>query len=230
MSLVVDLEDARRACRQAARRGTRGGALERPVVRGVVRVNAGGDPGTEADLAAVVLRSWLEPAQKYLVLLRAAVRPRGAGRWSWSVWSALGIADARPLLAERPDAAYVGTRHIADLGCDRRRRQVLSRGTYVAAPSRACRRSTRSSQPSATPKRSGRRRAGPRPRLPRQDLPPPVRCRSRTPRHAVGGGAGARPRGARRRSGRGRCGGRADGGRRAHRHGARRAGARGASS
>ena len=53
--------------------------------------------------------------------------------------SALGIADARPLLAERPDAAYVGTEDlIADLGGRRTAAgtEVLYARSYVVLAAR----------------------------------------------------------------------------------------------
>jgi citrate lyase subunit beta/citryl-CoA lyase len=124
-AVVADLEDAVAPAEKPAARTTALEALaaERPGADLVlVRVNA---PGTEwftADVAAVaasgaadgvVLPKYESTGQ--LASVRAAL-PAGA-RVVVGIESALGVADARPLLAARPDAVYFGAEdYIADLG------------------------------------------------------------------------------------------------------------------
>jgi citrate lyase subunit beta/citryl-CoA lyase len=124
-AVVVDLEDAVAPADKPAARGTALEALarERPGADLVlVRVNA---PGTEwfaADVGAVAASGAVDGVvlPKYtstdqLADLRAAL-PSGA-RVVVGIESALGVADARPLLAAGPDAVYFGAEdYIADLG------------------------------------------------------------------------------------------------------------------
>lgn len=127
-AVVADLEDAVAQAEKSAARGTALEALaaERPGAGLVlVRVNP---PGTEwftADVAAVasacaagavdgvVLPKYETPDQ--LTTVRS-VLPAGA-KVVVGLESALGVADARPLLAAGPDATYFGAEdYIADLG------------------------------------------------------------------------------------------------------------------
>ena len=127
-AVVIDLEDAvpsdgkddaRRSCIAAL-------AQQRPGADAVlVRINGFGTPWYEDDVAAVanavsdgvldgVVLPMLERVNE-LTALRAALPPRAlviAG-----LESALGVADARELLASGVDAAYFGAEdYIADLG------------------------------------------------------------------------------------------------------------------
>ncbi|GAA1270618.1 CoA ester lyase [Pseudonocardia aurantiaca] len=127
-AVVVDLEDA---VAPDAKDGAREAALAalgaaRPGAGTVLlRVNPPGTPWHDADLDAaakacaagaldgVVLPKYERAPQ--LDALRAAL-PAGA-RVVVGLESALGVADARTLLAERPEAAYFGAEdYIADLG------------------------------------------------------------------------------------------------------------------
>ncbi|HTF46383.1 MAG TPA: CoA ester lyase [Pseudonocardia sp.] len=126
--VIVDLEDAVAPSAKEAARGTALTALaaDRPGAGAVLlRINGVGTPWYDPDVAAaaaairtgvldgVVLPKYEHPAQ--LTALRAAL-PDGAVVIV-GLESALGVADARPLLAERPDAAYFGAEdYIADLG------------------------------------------------------------------------------------------------------------------
>jgi citrate lyase subunit beta/citryl-CoA lyase len=145
-AVVVDLEDA---VAPDAKDGAREAAVaalgaERPGAGTVLlRVNAPGTPWHGADLDAaaracaagaldgVVLPKYEHAPQ--LGVLRAAL-PAGT-RVIVGLETALGVADARPLLAERPDAAYFGAEdYIADLGGRR-----STAGTEVLyARSRVC--------------------------------------------------------------------------------------------
>ena len=87
----------------------------------LLRVNAPGSPWYDADVEAaagaavdgVVLPKYEQAAQ--LAELRAAL-PAGT-RVVVGLETALGVADCRPLLAERPDAAYFGAEDfVADTG------------------------------------------------------------------------------------------------------------------
>jgi citrate lyase subunit beta/citryl-CoA lyase len=127
-AVVVDLEDAvapdaKDVAREAALAAL---GTTRPGAGTVLlRVNPPGTPWHDADLDAaakacaagaldgVVLPKYERAPQ--LDALRAAL-PAGA-RVVVGLESALGVADARTLLAERPDAAYFGAEdYIADLG------------------------------------------------------------------------------------------------------------------
>jgi citrate lyase subunit beta/citryl-CoA lyase len=127
-TVIVDWEDA---VPVAGKEQARAGSLEalvaqRPDVAAVlVRINAVGTPWFEADLAAaaeamaggaldgVVLPKYEHPDQ--LASVRAAL-PVGAVIVV-GIESVLGVADARPLLAEAPQAAYFGAEDfIADIG------------------------------------------------------------------------------------------------------------------
>jgi len=121
---VADLEDAVAPADKDAARDAVVAALaaERPAAGAVlVRINGPGTPWHEADLAAVAtapVDGVVLPKYEHAEQLRSvrAALPAGAAIVV-GLESALGIADARPLLAERPDAAYVGTEDlIADLG------------------------------------------------------------------------------------------------------------------
>jgi citrate lyase subunit beta/citryl-CoA lyase len=132
-AVIVDLEDA---VPVAGKDDARTGALaaladRRPDVGTVlVRVNAVGTPWFDADLGAVaravaggaldgvVLPKYERTEQ--LARVRAAL-PSGAVVVV-GLESVLGVADARPLLAERPEAAYFGAEdYIADIGGRRTR-------------------------------------------------------------------------------------------------------------
>jgi citrate lyase subunit beta / citryl-CoA lyase len=133
-AVIVDLEDAVAPAAKGEARDTATAALAaaRPGAEWVLlRLNGVGTPWYEADVAAaaaaiearhsdgspwldgVVLPKYEHPGE--LAALRAALPADVlvvAG-----LESALGVADARPLLAERPDAAYFGAEdYIADLG------------------------------------------------------------------------------------------------------------------
>jgi citrate lyase subunit beta / citryl-CoA lyase len=121
---VADLEDAVAPADKDAARDAVVAALaaERPAAGAVlIRINGPGTPWHEADLAAVAtapVDGVVLPKYEHAEQLRSvrAALPAGAAIVV-GLESALGIADARPLLAERPDAAYVGTEDlIADLG------------------------------------------------------------------------------------------------------------------
>lgn len=141
-AVVVDLEDAvapgakdeARSAAVAALAGERPGA-------GIVllRINPPGTPWYDADVEAaagaavdgVVLPKHERPEQ--LSELRAAL-PAGA-RVVVGIESALGVADCRPLLADRPDAAYFGAEDfIADLGG----RRTPAGAEVLYARSRVC--------------------------------------------------------------------------------------------
>jgi citrate lyase subunit beta/citryl-CoA lyase len=124
-AVVADLEDAVAPADKAAARTTVLDALaaSRPGADLVlVRVNAAGTEWYDADVAAVAAAGAVDGVvlPKYetveqLSSLRAAL-PSGA-RVVVGIESALGVADARPLLAAGPDAAYFGAEdYIADLG------------------------------------------------------------------------------------------------------------------
>ena len=120
---VVDLEDAvAPGDKDTARDAVVAAVAERPAAGAVlVRVNGFGTPWHAADLAAVAaapVDGVVLPKYEHVDQLRSvrAALPAGA-LVVVGLESALGVADARPLLAERPDAAYVGTEDlIADLG------------------------------------------------------------------------------------------------------------------
>ncbi|HEX4248018.1 MAG TPA: CoA ester lyase [Pseudonocardia sp.] len=132
-AVIVDLEDAVAPAAKEQARDTATSALaaERPGVdRVLLRINGVGTPWYDADVAAaataigaghldgVVLPKYEHPGE--LTALRAAL-PAGA-LVIVGLESALGVADARTLLAERPDAAYFGAEdYIADLGGRRTR-------------------------------------------------------------------------------------------------------------
>ena len=132
-AVIVDLEDAVApgAKEQARDTAMRALAAQRPGVdRVLLRINGVGTPWYEADMAAaataigaghmdgVVLPKYERVGE--LTELRAAL-PAGA-LVIVGLESALGVADARTLLAERPDAAYFGAEdYIADLGGRRTR-------------------------------------------------------------------------------------------------------------
>jgi citrate lyase subunit beta/citryl-CoA lyase len=127
-AVIVDWEDAVPvAGKEEARRVSLAALGERrPDVDTVlVRINAVGTPWFDADLAAaaeavaggaldgVVLPKYEHPEQ--LASVRAAL-PSGAVVVV-GIESVLGVADARPLLAEAPEAAYFGAEDfIADIG------------------------------------------------------------------------------------------------------------------
>jgi citrate lyase subunit beta/citryl-CoA lyase len=127
-TVIVDWEDAVPvAGKEEARSGSLAAlAGQRPDVATVlVRINAVGTPWFDADLAAaaeavagnvldgVVLPKYENTDQ--LVMVRAAL-PSGA-IVVVGLESVLGVADARPLLAEGPEAAYFGAEDfIADIG------------------------------------------------------------------------------------------------------------------
>jgi citrate lyase subunit beta/citryl-CoA lyase len=124
-AVVADLEDAVAPPEKSSARVTVLAALAatRPGADLVlVRINA---PGTEwfaDDVAAVAASSAVDGVvlPKYedagrLSALRAALPP--GARVVVGIESALGVADARPLLAAAPDAVYFGAEdYIADLG------------------------------------------------------------------------------------------------------------------
>lgn len=127
-AVVADLEDAVAPLAKDAAREALLAALaaERPGADLVlVRVNGSGTRWFAADLAAVA-ESCASGAVDGLVLpkyetaeqladVRAALPP--GARVVVGIESALGVADARPLLAAGPDAAYFGAEdYIADLG------------------------------------------------------------------------------------------------------------------
>ena len=132
-AVIVDLEDAvAPPAKDTARHTARTALTEaRPGAESVlVRINGVGTPWYDADVAAaaelikagaldgVVLPKYERPAE--LADLRAAL-PDGALVIA-GLESALGVADARPLLAEHPDAAYFGAEdYVADLGGRRTR-------------------------------------------------------------------------------------------------------------
>jgi citrate lyase subunit beta/citryl-CoA lyase len=145
-ALIVDLEDAvPPAGKEQARRDALAALAEQRPGAGAVliRLNGAGTAWYNADLAAaadavaagvldgVVLPKYEQAEQ--LVALRAAL-PAGA-IVVVGVESALGVADARPLLAHRPEAAYFGAEDfIADIGGRR-----TSAGTEVLyARSQVC--------------------------------------------------------------------------------------------
>ncbi|MBN9793373.1 CoA ester lyase [Pseudonocardia sp. TMWB2A] len=122
--VVADLEDAVAPADKARARDTVVTALaaDRPGAGTVlIRVNPPGTPWHDDDLAAaagaaadgVVLPKYEDPGR--LRAVRDAL-PSGA-RVVVGLESALGVADARALLAEGPDAAYFGAEDlVADLG------------------------------------------------------------------------------------------------------------------
>jgi citrate lyase subunit beta/citryl-CoA lyase len=132
-AVIVDLEDAVAPSAKEQARDTAMCALaaERPGAdRVLLRINGVGTPWYVADVTAaaaaigaghldgVVLPKYERPAE--LAQLWAAL-PAGA-LVIVGLESALGVADARTLLAERPDAAYFGAEdYIADLGGRRTR-------------------------------------------------------------------------------------------------------------
>ena len=143
---VVDLEDAvapgdKDAARDAAVAAL---AVERPAAGAVlVRINGPGTPWHDADLAAVAAASVdgvVLPKYEHAEQLGpSAPRCPQAQLVVVGLESALGIADARPLLAEGPDAAYVGTEDlIADLGGRRTAAgtEVLYARSYVVLAAR----------------------------------------------------------------------------------------------
>lgn len=126
--VIVDWEDA---VPVAGKDEARVGALaalaqRRPAVDTVlVRINAVGTPWFDADLAAaasaldggaldgVVLPKYERPGQ--LASVRAALRSGAVV--VVGLESVLGVADARPLLAEGPEAVYFGAEDfVADIG------------------------------------------------------------------------------------------------------------------
>ncbi|HEY4006762.1 MAG TPA: CoA ester lyase [Pseudonocardia sp.] len=139
--VIADLEDAvsPSAKEQAREDALAALAQQRPGAGTVLaRINGPDTPWYEADLAAaaravvsgsldgVVLPKYEHPTQ--LDAVRAAL-PAGAVVIV-GLESALGVADARPLLAQAPDAAYFGAEdYIADLGGRR-----TSAGAEVAYP------------------------------------------------------------------------------------------------
>jgi citrate lyase subunit beta/citryl-CoA lyase len=150
-AVIVDLEDAVAPSAKEEARTTAMSALaaERPGAdRVLLRINGVGTPWYEADVAAaagaigathqdgaaqldgVVLPKYEHPVE--LAQLRAAL-PAGA-LVIVGLESALGVADARPLLAEGPDAAYFGAEDfIADLGGRRTLAGVAALDQVVAA-------------------------------------------------------------------------------------------------
>jgi len=132
-AVIVDLEDAVAPPAKEQARDTAMSALaaQRPGAdRVLLRINGVGTPWYGADVTAaataigagrldgVVLPKYERPAE--LAQLWAAL-PGGA-LVIVGLESALGVADARTLLAERPDAAYFGAEdYIADLGGRRTR-------------------------------------------------------------------------------------------------------------
>jgi citrate lyase subunit beta/citryl-CoA lyase len=124
-AVVADLEDAVAPAEKSSARTTVLEALaaSRPGAGLVlVRVNAPGTEWHEADVTAVAASGAVDGVvlPKYesasqLARLRSAL-PAGL-RVVVGIESALGVADARPLLAAGPDAAYFGAEdYIADLG------------------------------------------------------------------------------------------------------------------
>lgn len=127
-ALAVDLEDAVPPAAKDQARDTALAALaaERPAAGTVlVRLNGADTPWYAADVAAaadavrsgaldgVLLPKYEHPSQ--LAALRAAL-PEGTVVVV-GLESGLGVADARPLLAEGPEGAYFGAEdYIADLG------------------------------------------------------------------------------------------------------------------
>ncbi|MHA6619834.1 HpcH/HpaI aldolase/citrate lyase family protein [Pseudonocardia sp. DLS-67] len=127
-AVVVDLEDAvapkaKDTARRAAVDALTAGRPDAGIV--LLRVNPPGTPWHEADLAAaaatgvagaidgVVLPKYERADQ--LAAVWAAL-PAGA-RIVVGLETARGVADARPLLAQRPDAAYFGAEdYAADIG------------------------------------------------------------------------------------------------------------------
>ena len=143
---VVDLEDAvapgdKDAARDAAVAAL---AVERPAAGAVlVRINGSGTPWHDADLAAVAaapVDGVVLPKYEHAEQLRSVRTALPAGALVVvGLESALGVADARPLLAEGPDAAYVGTEDlIADLGGRRTAEgiEVLYARSYVVLAAR----------------------------------------------------------------------------------------------
>ena len=143
---VVDLEDAvapeyKDAARDAAVAAL---AVERPAAGAVlVRINGSGTPWHDADLAAVAaapVDGVVLPKYEHAEQLRSVRTALPAGALVVvGLESALGVADARPLLAEGPDAAYVGTEDlIADLGGRRTAAgtEVLYARSYVVLAAR----------------------------------------------------------------------------------------------
>jgi citrate lyase subunit beta/citryl-CoA lyase len=141
-AVVIDLEDAVAPGAKDEARSAAVAALarERPGAGLVLlRINPPGTPWYDADVEAaagaavdgVVLPKYEQPSQ--LTELRAAL-PAGA-RVVVGIETALGVADCRPLLDERPDAAYFGAEdYIADIGGRR-----TAAGTEVLyARSRVC--------------------------------------------------------------------------------------------
>jgi citrate lyase subunit beta/citryl-CoA lyase len=127
-AVIVDWEDAVPAAgKDEARTGSLAAlAAQRPAVDTVlVRINAVGTPWFDADLAAAaagvaggVLDGVVLPMYEHseqLAAVRAALPPGAVV--VVGLESVLGVADARPLLAEGPDAAYFGAEDfIADIG------------------------------------------------------------------------------------------------------------------
>jgi citrate lyase subunit beta/citryl-CoA lyase len=127
-AVIVDWEDAVPVAGKEEARSVSLAALgeQRPDVDTVlVRINAAGTPWFDADLAAaaeavaggvldgVVLPKYEHPEQ--LAWVRAALP--SAAVVVVGIESVLGVADARPLLAEAPEAAYFGAEDfIADIG------------------------------------------------------------------------------------------------------------------
>jgi citrate lyase subunit beta/citryl-CoA lyase len=128
-AVVVDLEDSVLAgqkdeAREVMVQAVRDGSPPSPIAT-LVRVNAPGSPWYEADVQAavragasgVVLPKY-ETAEQYRSL-RQALDGAGAVRYRIVVGleTVLGVADARELLAEGPDAAYFGAEdYVSDLG------------------------------------------------------------------------------------------------------------------
>lgn len=127
-TVVVDWEDAVPVTgKEAARDGSLAALAERrPEVAAVlVRINAVGTPWFEADLAAAAdavrggaLDGLVLPKYEHtdqLERVRAALP--GDAVVVVGIESVLGVADARPLLAGGPQAAYFGAEdYIADIG------------------------------------------------------------------------------------------------------------------
>lgn len=145
-AVVVDLEDAVAPAVKDEARTTAMAALraERPGAGTVLlRVNPPGTPWHDADIAAavgacgageldgVVLPKY-DRAER-LAAVRAAL-PDGA-LVVVGLETALGVADCRPLLAQRPDAAYFGAEdYMADIGG----RRTAAGAEVLYARSRVC--------------------------------------------------------------------------------------------
>jgi len=194
----------------------------------LVRINAVGTPWFDADLAAaaeavaggaldgVVLPKYEHPEQ--LASVRAAL-PSGAVVVV-GIESVLGVADARPLLAEAPEAAYFGAEDfIADIGGRRTSggSEVLYARSQVCLAACLAGVSTLDQVTAAVRDTEAFRADAEMGRslgYNRKDLPAPRPGRHRARGvHAVGLGGGARPGGAARGRGRGGRGRRPDGGR-----------------